>query len=470
MKKRLSKASTKSRAHKPQAVVRPRRGPMKWDVVELFAGVGGFRLGLKESGWTVKFSSQWEPGATKQHASDCYVRHFEAEDKANQAVHSNQDIAKVTAELSKDKDAIPDHDLLVGGFPCQDYSVATTQAKGMEGKKGVLWWEIYKILEHKRPRYVLLENVDRLINSPSSQRGRDFAIILASLRDFGYAVEWRVINAADYGFPQKRRRTFIFAAHKGTKLGESMSGAMEPAKLLDKTGLFAQAFPIEPMLGTTAALPFKDSIQQVSDTFNSDGKFRFGNGGVMLPRNDEGDAAIWTTKVIPAPVKKRKTLGDILIKDAPEELYVDQSLITKKQSGKNSWEYVKGAKAEERQAKSGFKYKYTEGAIPFPDDLDRPSRTILTGDGNRRPNRISHIVKDPQTKRYRVLSPIEMERLNGFPDRWTEGMPLSRRCFCMGNALVVGIVERLGKTLRDRIEGAKKAAEAAEAASRKKVA
>lgn len=442
---------------------------MYWDVVELFAGVGGFRLGLKESGWTVKFSSQWEPGASKQHASDCYVRHFAAEDKANKAVHSNDDIAKVTALLSKDKDAIPDHDLLVGGFPCQDYSVATTQAKGMEGKKGVLWWEIYKILEHKRPRYVLLENVDRLLNSPSTQRGRDFAIILASMRDFGYAVEWRVINAAEYGFPQKRRRTFIFGAHVETKLGAKMDASWEPAKILDETGIFAQAFPVEPMLGTTGGHPFNDRIQQVSDTFNSDNKFRFGNAGVMLPRGGEGDASFWTTKTVPVPIAK-KTLESVLIKNAPEELYVDQHLVWKKNGGRNSWEYVKGAKAEERQAKNGFKYHYTEGAIPFPDDLSQPSRTILTGDGNRRPNRITHIIRDPQTDKYRVLSPVEMEKLNGFPPHWTEGMPVSRRYFCMGNALVVGIVKRLGLTLRDMIEGAKKAGKAEETVARKKVA
>jgi DNA (cytosine-5)-methyltransferase 1 len=419
---------------------------MEWDVCELFAGVGGFRLGLEKSDWTVKFSSQWEPGASKQHASDCYVRHFGAADKKNKAIHSNEDIAKVTAKLAKEPDAIPDHDLLVGGFPCQDYSVATTKAKGMEGKKGVLWWEIHKILQRKAPRYVLLENVDRLLSSPAAQRGRDFGVILACLRDLGYAVEWRVINAADYGFPQKRRRTFIFAAHSDTKIGQQMLASFEPAHIIDSQGLFARAFPVEPTLGLGPGLPFTMTVQQVSDTFEA----RFGNAGVMLPGR-----ALWTLKAVPVPMAKA-TLRSVLVKNAPEAFYVDQSQVKKVGADRNNWEYVKGAKREDRMARTGFKYFYTEGAIPFPDDLDQPSRTMLTGDGNRRPNRTGHIILDPQTKKYRVLTPVEAERLNGFPDDWTGGMPLSRRYFCMGNALVVGVVERLGKTLRAMVEDSAK--------------
>ena len=419
---------------------------MAWDACELFAGVGGFRIGLEKSGWDVKFSSQWEPGKKVQHASDCYVRHFGPEG------HSNDDIAAVTAQMLKDHKVMPDHDLLVGGFPCQDYSVATTQAKGLAGKKGVLWWEIHKILQTKGPRYLLLENVDRLLISPSLQRGRDFAIILACLRDLGYAVEWRVINAAEYGFPQKRRRTFIFGARIDTKIGQQMMGSWEPAKLLDENGFFARAFKVEPTLGATGGHTFNLSIQQVSDTFSADNHFRFHNAGVMLPRAE--GATVWTYKTVPQPAAKRRLLKDVLEKGAGEEYYVDQKNLWKRAGDRNTWEYVKGSKKEERKTKEGFKYFYTEGGIPFPDALDQPSRTILTGDGNRRPNRISHIIQDPWTKRYRVLMPIEMERLNGFPDKWTEGMPDSRRYFCMGNALVVGLIEKMGKHLRETVESA----------------
>jgi DNA (cytosine-5)-methyltransferase 1 len=445
MKKKVVRKSPGTAASKRPAPLRRKAGSkMEWDVCELFAGVGGFRIGLEKSGWKVKFSSQWEPGTKKQHASDCYVRHF------GPAGHSNEDIATVTAKLPKDQKALPDHDLLVGGFPCQDYSVATTQAKGIAGKKGVLWWEIHKILTHKQPRYVLLENVDRLLLSPTLQRGRDFAVILACMRDLGYAVEWRVINAAEYGFPQKRRRTFIFGVRIDTELGEQMLGAWKKTQLLDQSGFFARIFPVEPTLIAGGGIPFNQSLQQVSDTFN----MRFGNAGLMVP-SPNGEATIWTHKTVPAPVAAG-TLGSILVKGAPEEFYVDQKSLRLKGGDRNNWEYVKGSKSEERTAKTGFKYHYTEGGIPFPDALDKPSRTILTGDGNRRPNRISHIIQDPWTQRYRVLTPVEMERLNGFPDNWTEGMPTTRRYFCMGNALVVGLIERMAKHLRKTVESVAK--------------
>ena len=189
----------------------------KIKVVELFAGVGGFRIGLegkptstagkpkskKKSAYEIVWSNQWEPSTKRQHASMVYESQWGTDH------HSNEDIATV------DIKEVPNHDLLVGGFPCQDYSVATTlkNSKGLIGKKGVLWWQIHPILSTKKrpPKYLFLENVDRLLKSPSKQRGRDFAIMLSSLNELGYAVEWRVINAAEYGMPQRRRRVFFLA-------------------------------------------------------------------------------------------------------------------------------------------------------------------------------------------------------------------------------------------------------------------
>ena len=181
----------------------------------------------------------------------------------------NDDIATIDA-----KD-IPDHDLLVGGFPCQDYSVARTakHATGLEGKKGVLWWEILRILTEKRPSYVMLENVDRLLKSPTSQRGRDFAVMLASLNELDYVVEWRVINAADYGMPQRRRRVFILAYAPGTPQHEALTSGNDILGWIENTGVHAQAFPIQP-LGVLVAVPnpIKNredaDLADVSDEFN----------------------------------------------------------------------------------------------------------------------------------------------------------------------------------------------------------
>lgn len=203
-------------------------------VIELFAGVGGFRIGLERASdrFRTVWNNQWEPSTKRQDASVIYCRQF------GDAGHSNEDINTVSVN------DIPDADMLVGGFPCQDYSVATTlkNSGGIEGKKGVLWWQIHRILrDHKtQPKYLMLENVDRLLGSPAVQRGRDFAIILAFLSDLGYIVEWRVINAAEYGMPQRRRRTYIFAFRKDTPIASGMPGAVD---WIASDGIMAKAFP-----------------------------------------------------------------------------------------------------------------------------------------------------------------------------------------------------------------------------------
>ena len=412
---------------------------MDFTVCELFAGVGGFRLGLEKTrNWKVIWANQWEPASKQQHAYNCYLSHF-PEDSHNKWM--NVDIAEVTAALSSDSSVVPDHTLLVGGFPCQDYSVATTQAKGMVGKKGVLWWEIEKIVRMKRPPYVLLENVDRLLSSPAKQRGRDMGILLGCMRDLGYSVEWRVINAADYGFPQKRRRVFIFAFRDDTLVAKQLNKkGMFSHKWLQKDGFFASEFPVKyEAVDHDKADDFEWKVQRISDKFN----FKFHNSGIM------SKGKLYTLQTTPMRHNKLLTLRDVLQHDIDVYYFVDENDIDRHKG----WKYVKGAKREERVAKTGFTYNYTEGAIPFPEDLDSPSRTILTNEGNRNPNRCSHLIQDPNNGRYRILTPVEAERLNGFPDNWTDtGMPLSRRYFCMGNALVVGLVERMGNRLSKMVE------------------
>ena len=109
---------------------------------------------------------------------------------------------------------------------------------------------------------------------------------------------------------------------------------------------------------------------------------------------------------------------------------------------------MKGAKKESRKASNGHEYFYSEGPIAYPDYLDKPSRTMLTSESSK--NRSTHVVKDPETGRLRLLSPVECERLDGFPDKWTDtGMPEKFRYFCMGNALVVGLIKIMGKRISD---------------------
>lgn len=411
----------------------------KLKVVELFAGVGGFRLGLEgwegrsastkyekplKSNFEVIWSNQWEPSTKAQHASDIYEKRWGANN------HSNKDISSVkTSE-------IPDHDVLVGGFPCQDYSVARvlSHSKGLEGKKGVLWWDIHRIIKEKKkkkPKYLILENVDRLISSPASQRGRDFSIMLASLSDLGYAVEWRVINAAEFGMPQKRKRVFIVGYLKGTSQYKSIM--KNNVDWLLSNGTLASGFPIT-NVNTISNLELKGELDELSSSFNLiGGKSLFQNTGIVINRQ------VITVKTKPKIALEVKTLGSILLKDKVEDsFYIPTKDIEK-------WQYYKGAKNEQRKRKDGNTFKYSEGKMSFPDKLDSPSRTIITSEGGRTASRTTHIVKD--NFGLRRLTPVELERLNMFPDNHTIESTNSKRAFFMGNALVVGVVEKIGLSL-----------------------
>ena len=408
----------------------PKRNDNKIKVVELFAGVGGFRIGLEgaSDAYETIWNNQWEPSTVHQDASLVYRARFGSKG------HSNQDINVVP---TKD---IPDHDLLVGGFPCQDYSVASTLSRsgGIEGKKGVLWWQIYRILDEKgdnRPNYIFFENVDRLLGSPAKQRGRDFAIILASLSDLGYTVEWRVINAAEYGMPQRRRRTYIV----GYRDGSVVDGKIEE---LDKwvlyDGVMAKAFPFEGKEGTASVFNIEGTIREVSDGFNKGHKDSpFGDAGIMRSRY------VYSIDTTPVYEGTTMTLGGNIVDEelVPEEFFIPKNEVAK-------WEYEKGAKKIERTSKEGYKYIFSEGGMAFPDYLDRPSRTIITGEGGSAASRFKHVVLTP-SGRYRRLIPIELERLNMFPDNHTLHPDVSdgRRAFLMGNALVCGVVQNIGKSL-----------------------
>ena len=402
----------------------------KIKVVELFAGVGGFRIGLEgaSDAYETIWNNQWEPATRHQDASLVYKARFGVEG------HSNVDINLVPTN------EIPDHDLLVGGFPCQDYSVAATLSRsgGIEGKKGVLWWQIYRILQEKgdkRPQFVFFENVDRLLNSPASQRGRDFAIILASLADLGYMVEWRIINAADYGMPQRRRRTYILGYLQSSVVAQKVE-AIEDWVEFD--GVLAQAFPFRVKEGSVSAFDIEGTIQEVSASFNRGVKESpFGNAGMMKNRH------VYSVDADPVYDGTAQTLGDNLVDEdfVPEEFFISDEDLPK-------WQYEKGAKKINRVSKQGFEYVFSEGGMAFPDYLDRPSRTMITGEGGSAPSRFKHVVRTP-SGRYRRLIPVELERLNMFPDNHTYHPEVSdgRRAFLMGNALVCGVIQEIGKSL-----------------------
>lgn len=408
-------------------------GNKKIRVAELFAGVGGFRLGLEKSNYEVVWSNQWEPSTKMQHASKVYEARFGSEN------HSNEDINEV---VTRDVEEIPDHDLLVGGFPCQDYSVATTlhNSKGLKGKKGVLWWSIHGILENKKnkPKYLFLENVDRLLKSPAKQRGRDFAVMLQSLNDLGYAVEWRVINAAEYGMPQRRRRVFFMGYHKSTVVYKRLNKSNKPDWLTEE-GTIASAFPVA-KTNSLQEVALEGDLVEITNNFNKEGKLSpFQNTGLLIK------GKVYTAKTVPNYDGEKTVLADVLQNgEVQAEFFIDENDMPK-------WEYLKGAKKEKRKTKEGFEYNYSEGGMIYPDALDNASRTIITGEGGKSPSRFKHVVVSDRG--LRRLTPIELERLNMFPDNHTklEGITDTKRAFFMGNALVVGVVEKLGKELQKQI-------------------
>lgn len=447
---------------------------------ELFAGVGGFRLGLDKlnSGWRTEWFSQWEPGKKAQWAHDCYVDHFGDVNDLVGKVTTNIDISEVN------KNHIPNHNLLVGGFPCQNYSVAASKSsKGIEGEKGVLWWQIRDTLIAKRAPFVLLENVDRLLKSPASQRGRDFGIILTCLAQLGYRVEWRVINAADYGAAQRRRRTFIFAYNKNTNYARQMDN-IDAEQIVTKNGFFASAFPVSDFgVYKFSEVPSYDISEMDSDILfdesceESDNEllemtkhysFLFENSGYMI------DGKIATYNVQPQK-EMSIPLKDILVESVEEKYFIpdtrlyytecdikhsDESENDLPKASRQTWQYLKGGKRRFRTSSTGHSYIFSEGPIPMIDEWDCPARTMLTSEGSF--NRSTHIVKDKKSGQIRLLTPVEAERIQGFDDNWTQkclvngeivDMPERTRFFCMGNALVVPMITRMGKELDRIFEG-----------------
>lgn len=408
------------------------------NVLELFAGVGGFRVGLEKASPRFKalWSNQFEPSRKSQDAFEVYNYPFP------ESENWNEDITTIPDErFSALKGKV---NLIVGGFPCQDYSVARTKKdeQGIEGKKGVLFWEIIRATKLSNPKYLLLENVDRLLKAPSKQRGRDFAIMLRAFADLGYGVDWRVINPAEYGWCQRRKRVFLFVYRKDTPYFKQQQVLDDFG--VDTSGIFEETHETkaEVVKDRSSSFVLPEDIVEVSDSFST----QFWNSGSMI------EGQVVTKELEPKYEGSRKVLGDILEdpSDLPNSFYLSEDKIDK-------FRYLRGAKKFERTNSEGFTYTYSEGAMSLVDSADLPSRTLLTSEGSI--SRTTHVIEDD--KGYRLLTALETERLQGFPDNWTKvklskgkvvAVSDTRRKFFMGNALVVEVVESLGKYIADSLE------------------
>lgn len=428
----------------------------------MFDGVGGFIIGLNnadENLYQTVVSNQYEPSRKSQDAYEVGVYRFPDME------HIPDDVATIPDEkfASMKEDGI---NMIVGGFPCQDYSVARSKKNelGIEGKKGVLFWEIIRATRIIQPDYLILENVDRLLKAPSKQRGRDFAVMLGAFNQLGYSVEWRVINAAEYGRGQRRRRVFFFIYHNSTKWGQYIENLYEDklqtdllgnrnydsyASYIFNQGLFARQFPVKeaPVKDRTQFVKLADDIKEISDSYDAG---KMWNSGIMR------HGYVYSAETEPQGDEEPLSLGDLIQEEAEvdEKYYLTDQQIEK-------FKYLRGAKKIERTSATGHKYTFSEGGMSEYDSLELPGRTMLTSEGTV--NRSTHLLKI--NGRYRFLTPIEAERLQDFPDDWTRYKQDANgqvsevsdrmRLFFMGNALVTGIVTRIGIELKKIIDETK---------------
>ncbi len=405
-------------------------------VAEMFAGVGGFHLGLHRASkhFDIVWANQYEPAKRNQFAHDIYKKNFP------ETLITNEDISKL------DKSQIPDFDLLVGGFPCQDYSVASSRAKGLYGKKGVLWWDIIEVLKEKNPQFIFLENVDRLLTSPgvkTDNAGRDFGMILKTLSKLDYGVTWKMINAADYGFPQKRRRTFIFGFRNDTHYMKKVREIFKKEdndilSFLTNSAPFSSTLKNEKIENYVQIdLNEYDDLAIFSEKFSI--KKGFKKTGVMV------DGLVYHADYQPV-IRKKNILRDIIKPvEKDSSLYLSHEKVEK-------FKQLKGGFRTTKISKTGYEYKYGMGKVPFPDSLDQPARTMVTTEHTI--SRMSHVISDPETNKLRLISPEEAEKINTFPENWTklDGVSDSNRYFTMGNALVVNLVAEIGSQIIDLIK------------------
>lgn len=422
----------------------------QFNILELFAGVGGFRVGFENSNESIfktQWANQWEPAKKSQDAFEVYDYHYP------ESMNINENIEEISDETFQSMNA----DIIVGGFPCQDYSVARSKKNelGIQGKKGVLFWEIIRAVTQIKPKYLVLENVDRLLKAPSKQRGRDFAIMLAAFNDLNYSVEWRVINAAEYGGSQRRRRVFFFVYRNDTDFAKKIDKEFENEELdlffdsqlyddyIFNKGLFARQFPVlpTPVKNRHATYTLSNDIVDISDNFIG----TVWNTGVMR------HGRYFTIDTAPTMEENPVTLREILVseEEVPEKYFItDQTKLEK-------FKYLRGSKKIERISVDGHSYIYSEGSMAPTDDLSLPGRTMLTSEGTV--NRSTHFLN--VNGKYRLITPIEAERLQEFPDDWTKykktstgeivEVPDRMRMFFMGNALVTGVVKRIADELQN---------------------
>lgn len=417
-------------------------------VASLFAGIGGFDLALTKLGHEIVYVNEWD-----KYSAQTYEKNFlagtnvsevgggeetqESEHESGKGLHTlpnettvyqngsnnehtnwsiNQrqftrvDTRDITTVPTSD---IPDHELLVGGFPCQAFSVAGKRG-GFNDTRGTLFFEVARILRDKRPRYFILENVKGLLSHDS---GKTFQTILGVLSDLGYDVEWQVLNSKNFGVPQNRERVY-FVGYLGGK----------PTRKI---------FPIEGANST--ALEYVGGIvSEANKKWLEDGK--------NFSRNFPQGQRVYKTSGIASTIAANA--GGLGGKTG---LYQTQSFIDLSYKQSKLTDQARTLQARYYKGVGGFGAQNSGVAIPVltPDRVDKrqegrrfkddgePAFTLTGQD--------KHGIYDGM--RIRKLTPLECERLQGFPDNWTAGVSDTQRYKQLGNAVTVNVVYEVAKRL-----------------------
>jgi DNA (cytosine-5)-methyltransferase 1 len=375
--------------------------------VSLFAGVGGFDLALERSGFNVVASVEID-----KNARAVLEKHFPKAQLFN-------DVTEVTGEQLRSAGFVSDGGIITGGFPCQDLSVAGRRL-GFSGKRSSLFYQFARIIEETQTEWVILENVPGLL---TSQRGADMGAVIGTLAELGYGCAWRVLDAKEFGVPQRRRRVFIVAK----RFGDAASCAKVLFERSSVRGYPSQSGTSrEEIAGETgSSVEATASFIKVKNAQNETDDERWEEGDTHPTLNSfhassaRASAAIVDNESI---VFYANHGPDIRIQG--ENI---NTLAARMGTGGNNMPMVaeiKSFTASNGSTSGGWEQDY------YPTITSTPSSE---SSGLQYGIRLDNVV--------RRLTPVECERLQGFPDQWTASQSDSQRYKQMGNAVAVPVVQ-----------------------------
>ena len=358
----------------------------------MFSGVGGFEYGIGDRGECVGFSE------IDKYAIKTYIKHYPA--------HRNYGDAK---EI--DAERLPDFDMLVGGFPCQAFSIAGKR-RGFEDTRGTLFFEIARIFKVKSPKPVVLENVKGLLNH---DKGKTFRVIIQTLEELGYDVQWMVLNSKFFGVPQNRERVFIIGSIRGTSRPEIL-----PFREINKETNELQGQQANTVKARYVAIGDRSYITE--SKFNAQGyRVRTTDDVSCTLQGQAGDIGAKTgLYAIPVLTPDREN---------------------KRQNGRRFKEDGEPSFTLTGQDVHGV---MIQSHSPRTNDPKKGgSGPLISGEHSFTKDRTPHNVI--MGMKIRRLTPIECERLQGFPDGWTEDVSDTQRYKQMGNAVTVNDIREIVK-------------------------